>query len=391
MLNLNKVFHGSTKDRAFSDRIEPSAEQRALLTASKNNIRDHLRPLIRAATVKVLGMEHAVDPRFRVQGSWSYKTCVQPPVCPPQEMDWDLGIYLPIHVWEDNGPPHAMAKAYFALVEGLLQSFCRDKSWRLVSGKNTCIRVQVATWAHIDIPLYAAPEKKFQQVMEKAALTARASTGAHDSAHLLDGAEFLEMQGQVWADLDDIVLATRSGEWKASDPEAVARWFRDRVHEHTEQLRRVCRYLKAWRDYHWHTGGPTSISIMVAVAQAFEVRPGRDDIALEKAARHLSDAFLGAIREPAIGDGDEDFSKRLTAEERMIASKKAAELAKALQQARSLMLPQKEQALRALRACMGDRISDDGALVELDNGVSQIRAQPAQHVVAPVVRATSAG
>ena len=33
-------------------------------------------------------------------------------------MDWDYGIYLPVTVWEDNGPPHAMAKAYFDLVEG---------------------------------------------------------------------------------------------------------------------------------------------------------------------------------------------------------------------------------------------------------------------------------
>ena len=41
---------------------------------------------------------------------------------------------------------------------------------------------------------------------------------------------------QQWEDMVDIMMATRSGEWKPSDPEEVSRWFLDRVEEHTEQL-----------------------------------------------------------------------------------------------------------------------------------------------------------
>lgn len=117
MLKLNRLLFSTAEDDVFIDRIEPSKEQRDLLFAAKNDIRDYLRPRIREATVAVLGMDKAVTPRFRTQGSWSYKTCVQPAWHPPQEMDWDFGVYLPVSVWEDGGPPHAMAKLYFKLVE----------------------------------------------------------------------------------------------------------------------------------------------------------------------------------------------------------------------------------------------------------------------------------
>ncbi len=58
------------------------------------------------------------------------------------------------------------------------------------------------------------------------------------------------MPEDFWAEMEDIHLAMRNGEWKKSDPEQVSKWFNDRVTEHGDQLRRVCRYLKAWRDYH---------------------------------------------------------------------------------------------------------------------------------------------
>ena len=126
MLKLNRLLF-ATAEEVFIDSIKPTNDQREVLFNAKNEIRDHLRPRIREATIKVLGMDKAVTPRFRTQGSWSYKTCVQPAWNPPQEMDWDFGVYLPVSVWEDGGPPHAMAKLYFKLVEGLLQCPRRSK------------------------------------------------------------------------------------------------------------------------------------------------------------------------------------------------------------------------------------------------------------------------
>mgnify|MGYP006976406543 CR=1 FL=1 len=186
MLNLSRIFYSELDSDRFHNRIKPAPDRHASLVQAKNDIRDHLRPRIKAATVSLLGMSHPVEPRFRSQGSQRYKACLDPAHLPPQEMDWDYGIYLPVTVWEDNGPPHAMAKAYFDLVEGLLKDLCKQKGWTLVSGKDSCVRVQVASWGHIDLPLYAASEREFSRIVERAALSGSLRKRAGDSAQALE-------------------------------------------------------------------------------------------------------------------------------------------------------------------------------------------------------------
>jgi hypothetical protein len=390
MFKLNKLFYLSNDQEVFGDRIIPTTQQRDFLVGCKNSIRDHLRPRIALSTKTSLGMPRSVEPKFRTQGSWSYKTCVQPPFTPPQEMDWDFGVYLPVQVWEENGPPHAMAKVYFELVESLLQDLCEQKGWTLISGKDTCIRVQVAVWAHIDIPLYAAPEKEFQQILEKAALASQ-RTSVHDSVAFAESVEYGELAQQVWEDLDQIMMATRTGEWRSSDPEAVARWFNDQVARHGEQLRRVCCYAKAWRDQTWqHGGGPSSVAIMLAVSQTFAAKRGRDDLALEEAMRHLGAAMLGELRESAIDNGAENFN-RLSKEDREIASASATSCAKGLVRGRTRPEYLKDLVIRDVQEHFGDRIPNDVSLIDIDAGVEEIRSVPATRVVPPVVRATSAG
>lgn len=389
MLKLNRLLF-ATAEEVFIDRIEPTMAQRQVLFAAKNDIRDHLRPRIREATIKVLGMDKAVTPRFRTQGSWSYKTCVQPAWNPPQEMDWDFGVYLPVSVWEDGGPPHVMAKLYFKLVEGLLQDLCDDKGWKLYTGKDTCIRVQINAWAHIDIPLYAAPEAQFAQIVEKVALEAARSMDLREALVANFAEEDFTLQ--QWEDMVDIMMATRAGEWKQSDPEEVSRWFIDRIEEHTEQLRRVCRYLKAWRDLHWKAGdGPTSVCIMIAVAQTFEAQRGRDDLALEKSARALAIALKGNVHEPAIAEGKEDFNKRLDADGRHEASARAATLASQLQAARLKASHLAGDAIDILRGQLGGRVPDRTDLVEPDSGEDAVRVIGSDRVSRPVVNSTSAG
>lgn len=390
MLKLNRLLFATTEDDVFIDRIEPSKEQRDLLFAAKNDIRDYLRPRIREATIAVLGMNKAVTPRFRTQGSWSYKTCVQPAWKPPQEMDWDFGVYLPVSVWEDGGPPHAMARLYFRLVESLLADLCKMKNWTLYTGKDTCIRVQLNSWAHIDIPLYAAPEQQFVQIVEKAALAKTITRDAREA--LVENFAETDLQQQQWEDMIDIMLATRAGEWKNSDPEAVSKWFLDRVIEHTEQLRRVCRYLKAWRDLHWkNSDGPTSVCIMIAVAQAFEPHPGRDDLALERAARRLAQALKHDVREVAIDGGSEDFNKRLSGMEREDAAARAEVLADRLRSARFTARHLVDDAVEIVRIQLGTRVPHRPDLVEPDGGEDAVRLVGADRVSRPVVKATSAG
>lgn len=390
MLKLNKLLYLSTDRQVFSDEIEPTPDQRDELAQAKNDIRDYLRSGIAAATVSLLGMPRQVEPRFRTQGSWSYKTCVQPPYMPPQEMDWDFGVYLPVEVWEEKGPPHAMAKAYFLLVEGLLEKLCEEKKWTLLPGKATCIRVKITSWGHIDVPLYAAPAEQFAQIRERA-MNKSWSSSVHDSAALSESVEFGELPQQVWEDLDCVMLATRSGEWIPSDPEHVSRWFNDRVEQHTEQLRRICRYAKAWRDYQWpNGGGPTSVAIMIAIAQKFIPQPGRDDIAFENSMRSFSESIKTDIREAGIDQGKEPFN-RLSAQEREDVSSKAALCAVAIEQARNRSGYQKQLAIADMRDHLGDRIPTDEELVDIETEMAAVLAVAPRLVVPPVVRATSAG
>src|SRR6266581_2597796 len=138
MLNLQRLFYSSNDARSYHGVILPTEEQKQHLTQAKNKIRDHLREGIERASRTVLGQTQKVSPRFRTQGSWSYDTCNQPAHVPPQEMDWDLGVYLPISVWEDNRPKIA-AGIYYGLLEELLKSLCAREGWTLCA-KDTCVR-----------------------------------------------------------------------------------------------------------------------------------------------------------------------------------------------------------------------------------------------------------
>lgn len=391
MLNLHKLLLNEDHAESFDRVIKPLDDQRRQLARAKNDIRDHLTTAIRAASVGILGQARMVDPRFRTQGSWTYGTCIQPAHMPPQEIDWDFGVYLPATVWLDVGPPPAMARLYFDLVEGALQSLCDKKGWTLDRSKQTCSRVRIAAWGHVDVPLYAAPEEEFVKIAEKTLSEGQLQARNREFALLEEDESLGELKDAKWDFLDRLHMATRDGKWKPTDPEAVANWFEDRVAHHREQLRRVCRYLKAWRDFQWpQNGGPSSVAIMIAACQSFEPAWHRDDVALEKSAGALSRSLAGDIREGGIDNRVEDFN-RLDPEARRAASQKAAEFARQLGLARALSPTQKVEAIQKVRTHLGPRISSDLNFVEPESGADVVRVVTASMVAPPVVGSSHAG
>ena len=144
MLKWNKLLLNDGDLAAFDERIEPSARQHDYLNACRIKIREHLREGIRKASLSVLGLDNAVAPRFRMQGSCAYRTCIQR-AHTHQEMDLDYGVYLPVSAFEDRRPRVA-AKAYFELVESLLRRLCQTEGWTLDDSKDTCVRLKVSTW-----------------------------------------------------------------------------------------------------------------------------------------------------------------------------------------------------------------------------------------------------
>ncbi len=402
MLNLTKIFYSSTTDTEhLHSALLPSDEQRAFLRYCRKKIKDYLKPAIAEATVHLLGMQKQVKPRFRTQGSWAYSTCIQPAHTLDQEMDLDYGVYLPVDVWQENGPPAEMAKAYFDLVESLLQILCLQEGWTLVTGddaKDTCIRINVASWAHIDIPLYAAPAADFEKVVEKTAML-KAEARAVNSVSFgmmwesMESMDSVYASAQTWDDLDQIMMASRTGKWISSDPESVAKWFRDQITrfgEQGEQFLRVCRYVKAWRDFTWKNGGPTSVSLMIAIAQGFEGKRGRDDIALEQAAAVVARAVRGEIYEHGIDESAEDFN-RLKQDKRIEAGRAADRLVTVLRSSRSTPSHQRSNVLYSLRAVLGDRIPFFPEWIQEEAPANIVRSTAPTIVATPYVPNTSAG
>jgi hypothetical protein len=384
MLNLQRLFYSSSDDISYHGAILPTEEQKQHLTQAKNKIRDHLREGIERASTTVLGQAQKVSPRFRTQGSWSYNTCNQRAYMPPQEMDWDLGVYLPISVWEGNRPKIAAA-VYYQLLEALLKSLCAKEEWTLCP-KDTCVRVQIGKSCHVDVPPYAAPDKQFAAIQER--MLAKASASTKD-ARYAEAIAFGEMPEADWDSLKEIVLATRSGEWKPSDPGVVSDWFRHQIEEHGEQLRRVSRYLKGWRDYQWREGGPSSVCLMICGGQSFQPMHGRDDLALLEVTRDLGDKLAGNLYEDLI-DEREDFNN-LSPEERIAAAAKAQSLYRALKDGLGAYRWQKMDVLKALRAQFGPRIPNEVDWIADDTPQAVVRAAPAVVVPQPEVRRTRSG
>ncbi|RBB92382.1 hypothetical protein C3E97_033840, partial [Pseudomonas sp. MWU12-2115] len=108
---------------------------------------------------------------------------------------------------------------------------------------------------------------------------------------------------------DEVLLAHRECNWMCSDPRPVKEWFLAEVEAKGEQFRRVVRYLKAYRDWRWPSGGPASILLMAAVAPLFERRDRRDDLALLDVVSALPDCLRNGINNPV--DESESLTDRL--------------------------------------------------------------------------------
>jgi hypothetical protein len=303
MLNLGTLFHTSAEEKdTFFDNLDLTEQQRADLEAARVEIRNCLREGI-PAVLEAQGLEGEIPrPRFFTQGSWSYKT-LNAPAKEPQQADLDDGAYLPMTFIQQTKRPSIASKIFFAAAETALQPLVIKHGWTMDREKATCIRIEISKQAHIDVPLYAIPDKQF--LLLKASMESR----GFDSA-----AEVSRSEQDVWAALppDSVLLAHRKEDWKKSDPRPLRDWFVNEVETKGSQLRRVVRYLKAFRDWRWAEGGPSSILLMATAAPLFEAQHGRDDLALLHVAAGMAAALRAGVANPT--DTNESLTERLGAE-----------------------------------------------------------------------------
>jgi len=315
MLNLSPLFNTSEDEPSLLQALELTAAQRLQITAAKNEVRQCLRLGIPRVLVEQGYKGDIPQPRFFTQGSWAYKTLNSPAHLPPQQSDVDDGAYLPISFLKGSKKPSVASAIFFAAAEEALCNLVeakRSENWKLVTDKPTCIRIEISAKAHIDIPLYSIPDDEYV-TLEKAA-----ATYGFDS--LTEAVNVRKADSWTTLPIGEVLLAHREEDWITSDPRPVKDWFVDQVEAKGEQLRRVVRYLKAFRDWQWKSGGPSSILLMAAAAPLFSKMDRRDDLALLEVLKGLPTALRSGVSNPV--DEDETLSGRMTADALEEAAKK---------------------------------------------------------------------
>lgn len=302
-------------------------------------------------------------PKFRMQGSFSYHTCNQPAHVPPQEIDLDDGLFMPVSYFQKGGgrSPVIQSAAYFFIVERILAPLCEKKGWQLVTDKPSCIRVKIDDTMHTDLALYSVPDSDFQRILKDAQ-----NRGADFAKELMMEDTAYRMLSQ-----DEIMLAHRNEGWKKSDPRKLEDWFIDAVKEYGEQVRTVSRYLKGWKDFQWPEGRLASIALMAAVVSVFEkasaaLASDRDDLALLRVAKDLPDFLSNDIANPVVEGERLDQGWSVGERSDFVARAKvlAERLAGALVQSSD-----RTTAYEALQEQFGGRIPDDLSLYVPDAGL----------------------
>lgn len=302
--NLHRLFQPVSDGDTLIHTLTLIQEERTALIEAKDVVRAALRSGLPSLLKKALPDVKTIEtPKFFTQGSFAYKT-VNRPCHPGQQIDLDDGCYLPMSFAKEFEVGTA-SDVFFRAVETVLQPVAAARKWEMVR-KETCTRLVLDSSKHIDIPLYAIPDTEFKRLQESAQVrefTAVAKAGAMDSLRPIQ-----------WDDLphNKVLLALRSGGWRSSDPRPVLQWVKNQASTKGDQWLHVVRYMKAWRDYQWPNGGPTSICLMAAVDRVFNRGQKRDDMALLDVLTQLPVIFAGNIYNPADTSPRQEDRERLS-------------------------------------------------------------------------------
>lgn len=401
-MNAHKLFLGSRQVPAFHQAISPCSIEHAKLVDANKKIRNRIRAAAKeiknsktqlaSLSVRNYLKDHGepiFDVRFLWQGSKVYKTDVDPAQKPPQKTDLDDGIYLRTSFF-DGANPAISSEMFFRFIENALKGLCDENGWELITNKDTCVCVIIGKALKIDLPLYSIPDKEFEE-LQKATMR---SFGIDISIHGNKMLNIFDAEPSLRIASDRVMLAHRKKGWISSDPKALQDWFDEKALEFGPQLKRICRYLKGWRDYTFAKGGPESITLMVCAVIVFEemfdqINSERDDEAFLTVAKQLPTLFQGDIENPTLL-GREYRLNKWTEEERTIYLKEARELYSHVEKA--LNGTQNQQVtIDKFIAILGERfpIRPDLVKVELETKSEMTKPFIIQSAIKPAASTTS--
>jgi len=307
-LNLHGLLYASAHE-SYEDNISLSESDRTSLLEARAAIRAHIR-LQLGNRLKTAQVENAskIAPKFITQGSFAYKTINAPDRPPEQQADLDDGVYVPLSFCENTGAPKAASKALIGAIEVTLQDLSVRRRWTVDTGNPNCTRVLIAGDKHVDVPIYSMPDEEYR-VLAKSTHELAKSAGSfadfYDSSALDDNWDVMPRR---------VRLAHKTLGWIDSDPRPIKEWVELQVSLKSEQLRRLMRYLKGWRDHQrWPFGEPKSLLLMALANATLERKiDGRDDLALVQVCSGIPDALRGKVEIPAAPG--EDLAERLDAD-----------------------------------------------------------------------------
>jgi len=388
----HRLFNGSHK-HAYLRQLKVPDETIEELREARDNIRrtlragfrDWNRDLQKGDNNSDLVVSLAADqepfvgtPKFRMQGSQSYHTANDPAHKPPQQVDLDDGMFMPVSFLEQGGAmrPALVSAAYFKVVERALAPLCEANNWDLVTDRASCVRVELNNVCHVDIALYAVPDQEFRTLVE----SSENVRGGMSFDGAFNQLEFLD-EAYERLSSDQMMLAHRKKGWWPSDPRKLEDWFKEAVEEFGPQVRYVSRYLKGWRDEEWECSRLSSIALMSATVTVFEENgsgtfDGRDDLALLAVAKRLPEILEGRIPNPRV-DGvylDDGWSLEERAQFVAGARSLANALTDAIKNSTSASFT-----IERLQSPLGERLPDDVTLVVVETS-SESEAVPAPAV-----------
>ena len=227
MANIHGLF------TSFNDEITLTTAKSNSLRTSRNALRD---------VIKTWFSDNSKNsPHFCWQGSFAMKSTVNP--LNGSEYDIDDGVYLSGYSTLDSSEWPATSTVHNWVKNAVTGQTKADPV-----NKDTCIRVIYASGYHVDLPIYIKKD-------------------------------------------NSIYLAHKSKGWTISDPKAFREWFVTKVNDNGEQLRRLVKYLKAWKDY--KDVSLKGIEITILVSNNFCVYEGHD----EKSLRDTVQAIITSLND----------------------------------------------------------------------------------------------
>lgn len=258
-------FHDSIKIKESSKAKLRSAAHE-IVAAIKSGFKSDSKLLAESLPFKV------PTPYFAIQGSYSYGTLIEP-AFESQQIDFDLGLYLPFAALGKMSKDDSVIQAYFSVVESCLQEHIESKGrpWKLLKGrgkKDTCVRVVLDKSSHIDIPLYGYPEA-YAQEMGRASLVNDSmvlnESTQIDSIYTFDRL----MESKIGIHPTQIHFADREKGWVASNAIVLGKAIKMSLKNLGAESRAIARYVKSWRDHQWSDGGgPSSLYLLMLTIES---------------------------------------------------------------------------------------------------------------------------